>query len=141
MIYYSTSGKNDQKEYERVDFPTLLSSSDIISVHAPLTPETDHLMNREAFAQMKPDAIFLNLGRGAIVDEQALADALMENRIGAAGLDVLSVEPMEPKNPLLAIKDSKKLVITPHIAWASVEARTNLMNIVLGQIQDYIKTH
>lgn len=141
VIYYSTSGKNDQKEYERVDFPTLLSSSDIISVHAPLTPETDHLMNREAFAQMKPDAIFLNLGRGAIVDEQALADALMENRIGAAGLDVLSVEPMEPKNPLLAIKDSKKLVITPHIAWASVEARTNLMNIVLGQIQDYIKTH
>lgn len=141
VIYYSTSGKNDQKEYERVDLPTLLSSSDIISVHAPLTPETDHLMNREAFAQMKPDTIFLNLGRGAIVDEQALADALMENRIGAAGLDVLSVEPMEPKNPLLAIKDSKKLVITPHIAWASVEARTNLMNIVLGQIQDYIKTH
>lgn len=141
VIYYSTSGKNDQKEYERVDLPTLLSSSDIISVHAPLTPETDHLMNREAFAQMKPTAIFLNLGRGAIVDEQALADALKENRIAAAGLDVLAVEPMEPENPLLSIKDSKKLVITPHIAWASVEARTNLMNIVLGQIQDYIKTH
>lgn len=141
VIYYSTSGKNDQKEYERVDLPTLLSSSDIISVHAPLTPETDHLMNQEAFAQMKPNAIFLNLGRGAIVDEQALADALKENRIAAAGLDVLAVEPMEPENPLLSIKDSKKLVITPHIAWASVEARTNLMNIVLGQIQDYIKTH
>ena len=94
-------------------------------------------MNKEAFAKMKPNAIFLNVGRGAIVDEQALADALNENRIAAAGLDVLSVEPMQPDNPLISIKDSKKLIITPHIAWARVEARTNLMNIIVGQIKEF----
>ena len=137
VIYYSTSGRNNQEGYDRVDLDTLLSTSDIVSVHAPLTPETDKLMNKEAFAKMKPNAIFLNVGRGAIVDEQALADALNENRIAAAGLDVLSVEPMQPDNPLISIKDSKKLIITPHIAWASVEARTNLMNIIVGQIKEF----
>ena len=137
VIYYSTSGKNNQEGYTRVDFDTLLSSSDIVSVHAPLTPETEGLMNKDAFAKMKPSAIFLNLGRGAIVVEQDLADALNNNLIAAAGLDVLSVEPMAPDNPLISIKDSKRLFITPHIAWASVEARTNLMNIILGQIKEW----
>ena len=85
---------------------------------------------------MKPSAIFLNLGRGPIVVEEDLADALESGQIAAAGLDVLCTEPMCATNPLLRIKDSKKLLITPHIAWASVEARTSLMNIILGQIQD-----
>lgn len=141
VIYYSTSGKNNQNGYNRVDFDTLLATSDIISVHAPLTAETEHLIDREAFSRMKPNAIFLNLGRGAIVDEQALADALNKGLICAAGLDVLAVEPMQPNHPLLSIKDSKKLIITPHIAWASVEARTSLMNIVLEQIREYLDTH
>lgn len=137
VIYYSTTGKNNQEGYTRVDFETLLSTSDIVSVHAPLTEETEGLMNKDAFAKMKPTAIFLNLGRGAIVVEQDLADALNNNQIAAAGLDVLAVEPMSPKNPLISIKDSKRLFITPHIAWASVEARTNLMNIILGQIKEW----
>lgn len=137
VIYYSTSGKNNQEGYTRVDFDTLLSTSDIVSVHAPLTPETEGLMNKEAFAKMKSNAIFLNLGRGAIVVEQDLADALNNNQIAAAGLDVLAIEPMSPDNPLISIKDSKRLFITPHIAWASVEARTNLMNIILGQIKEW----
>lgn len=139
VIYYSTSGKNIQDGYTRVDFDTLLTSSDIISVHAPLTPETEGLMNAEAFSKMKPSAVFLNLGRGPIVVEKDLADALEEGKLAAAGLDVLCIEPMSADNPLLRIQDSKKLLITPHIAWASVEARTNLMNIILKQIQDWKK--
>ena len=139
VIYYSTSGKNDQPGYTRVDFDTLLEESDIVSVHAPLDGNTQGLMDRKAFAKMKDTAIFLNLGRGPIVVEQDLADALRAHTIGAAGLDVLSVEPMSPDNPLREIKDSERLIITPHIAWASVEARTRLMKIIEGQIREFFR--
>ncbi len=138
VIYYSTTGKNTQEGYNRVDFDTLLATSDIVSVHAPLTPETEKLMNAEAFSKMKSSAIFINVGRGAIVDEQDLADAIDNHVIAATGLDVLTEEPMNPNSPFLHIKDSKRLLITPHIAWASVEARTNLMDIVYKQIKDFI---
>lgn len=138
VIYYSTSGKNSQPGYERVGFEELLQTSDIVSVHAPLTPMTENLMNAEAFSKMKESAVFLNLGRGQIVDEQALCDALTRGKIAAAGLDVLVQEPMSPENPLRTIKDSEKLLITPHIAWASVEARTRLMEIIAGQIEEYL---
>ena len=137
VIYYSTSGKNSQPDYERVDFDTLLQASDVISVHAPLDNNTEGLMNFAAFSKMKPSAIFLNLGRGPIVVEQDLAEALRQRVIAAAGLDVLSVEPMSPNNPLREIKDSERLIITPHIAWASVEARTRLMKIIEEQIQNF----
>ena len=137
VIYYSTSGKNNQEGYNRVDLDTLLQISDIVSVHAPLTAETEGLMDKEAFSKMKKHAIFLNVGRGAIVVEQDLADALNNGQIAAAGLDVLCKEPMSKDNPLKDIKDSTKLIITPHIAWASVEARTNLMNIIIGQIKEF----
>ena len=110
--------------------------ADIVSVHAPLTPETNGLMNAEAFGKMKPEAIFLNLGRGPIVVEQDLADALKHGQIAAAGLDVLCKEPMAADNPLKEIKDSERLLITPHIAWASIEARTRLMQIILGYIRE-----
>ena len=137
VIYYSTSGKNNQPGYERVTFQELLEKSDIVSVHAPLTKETEALMNAEAFSKMKPTAIFLNLGRGPIVVEKDLAEALENKIIAAAGLDVLSEEPMSADNPLRRIKDSERLLITPHIAWASVEARTRLMEIILGQIREF----
>ena len=137
VIYYSTSGKNTQEGYERVDFDTLLAESDIVSVHAPLNDDTRGLMNKDAFGKMKKTAIFLNLGRGPIVVEEDLANALKEGTIQAAGLDVLSKEPMSPDNPLKDIKDSEKLLITPHIAWASVEARTRLMKIIEGQIKEF----
>lgn len=139
VIYYSTSGKNSQPGYERVDFDTLLAESDIVSVHAPLDENTQGLMNAEAFAKMKSSAIFLNLGRGPIVVEADLAEALNNGTIAAAGLDVLSVEPMRGDNPLRTIKDSERLIITPHIAWASVEARTRLMKIIEGQIKEYFQ--
>ena len=86
---------------------------------------------------MKKSAIFLNLGRGPIVSEQDLADALRTGEIRGAALDVLCVEPMSKDNPLREIKDSDKLLITPHIAWASVEARTRLMETILGQIKEF----
>lgn len=137
VIYYSTTGKNHQEGYTRVDLDTLLSTSDIVSVHAPLTAETEGLMNAEAFSKMKSSAIFLNVGRGAIVVEQDLADALNAHQIAAAGLDVLCEEPMSADSPFLPMKDSKRLLITPHIAWASIEARTKLMNIILEQIKEF----
>jgi len=121
--------------YKEVDFDTLLAESDIVSIHAPLNDETENLMNMDAFKKMKRSAILLNLGRGPIIVEQDLADALEQGEIQAAGLDVLCKEPMSQDNPLRKIKDSDRLFITPHIAWASVEARTNLMNIVLEQVR------
>ena len=136
VIYYSTSGNHTEDAYERVDFDTLLTTSDIVSVHAPLTEQTEHLMNAAAFAKMKRSAIFINVGRGPIVVEADLADALEQGTIAAAGLDVLSVEPMREDNPLRRIKDSERLVITPHIAWAAVETRKRLMDIILHQVKE-----
>lgn len=137
VIYYSTTGKNDQPGYERVSFETLLEQSDIISVHAPLTDKTEGLMNRSAFARMKQSAIFLNLGRGPIVVEQDLADALNAGELSAAGLDVLCQEPMSADNPLKSIKDSGRLIITPHIAWAGFETRKRLMDIIRRHIEEF----
>ena len=139
IIYYSASGRSAQEGYEQVDLDTLLAKSDIISIHAPLNEHTEGLMDKAAFAKMKKTCIFLNLGRGPIVIEQDLYEALENDEIAAAGLDVLCQEPMSETNPLRKIKDSKKLLITPHVAWASVEARTKLMGIILGQIKEYFQ--
>lgn len=141
VIYYSTSGRNSQPGYERVSFDELLEQSDIVSIHAPLDENTLGLMNKEAFAKMKKSAILLNVGRGPIINEADLAEALNNKTIAAAGLDVLSVEPMQEDNPLRGIKDSERLLITPHIAWAGVEARNRLMGIILGQIKEFFRAH
>lgn len=138
VIYYSTTGKNQQQDFQRVEWEELLTQSDIISVHAPLTDATLNLMDAEAFAKMKSSAIFINVGRGPIVVEEDLCRALETGEIAAAGLDVLREEPMSKDNPLQRIQDSSKLVITPHIAWASVEARKRLMKIVEKQIEDFL---
>ncbi|MCD8046906.1 MAG: D-2-hydroxyacid dehydrogenase [Clostridiales bacterium] len=137
VIYYSTSGSAPQEGYNQVDWDTLLTTADIVSVHAPLNENTQDLMNAAAFHRMKDTAVFINVGRGPIVVEEDLADALERGEIAAAGLDVLRQEPMREDNPLRRITDSTRLVITPHIAWASVEARTRLMGIVLEQVRDF----
>lgn len=137
VIYTSPSHSPAQDGYHQVDMDTLLASSDIISVHAPLNEYTENLIDKDALSKMKRSCIFLNLGRGPIVVEKDLADALETGIIRAAGLDVLCKEPMSPDNPLRHIKDSRKLFITPHVGWASVEARTRLMNIILGQVKEY----
>lgn len=139
VIYYSTSGKNSNQDFEQVDFDTLLKQSDIVSVHAPLTENTRNLMDKAAFAKMKSTAYFINVGRGGIVEEAALAAALEEGEIAGAGLDVVSAEPIKEENPLSRVKDSGRLVITPHIAWASKEARQRLIDEVVKNIEAFLK--
>lgn len=141
VIYASPSGSTPQEGYRQVDMDTLLMESDIVSIHAPLNEFTDGLMNMEAFRKMKRSSILLNLGRGQIIVEEDLASALTQGEIAAAGLDVLSAEPMKTDNPLKGIKDSQRLFITPHVGWASVESRTRLMNIILGQVTDFLQSH
>ena len=140
VVYYSTTGRNHSDIYKEVDFDTLLSTSDIITIHAPLDENTLHLIDKTALEKMKNTAILVNVGRGPIIVEKDLADALECGQIAAAGLDVLDVEPMSSDNPLVRIKDSTKLIITPHIAWAAVEARQRLMKIIEGQIEDIISS-
>ncbi len=137
VVYYSTSGKNTNPNYRQVDFDTLLSTCDIISIHSPLNRDTMDLIGEEELRKMKKNAVLLNLGRGPIIKEAALAKALNEDWIGGAGLDVLTVEPMIAENPLFALKDSKKLIITPHIAWATVEARKRVTEEVYLNIEAF----
>lgn len=138
IVYYSTSGKNNSSSYHRVELDKLLKASDIISIHAPLNERTQDLIGYEELCMMKKSAVLLNLGRGPIVNQDALARALKEDLIAGAGLDVLTVEPMLPDNPLLDIQDSSKLIITPHIAWATVEARTRCAGEVALNIEAWL---
>ena len=139
VIYYSASGAAPQKGYRQVDLDTLLKTSDVLSIHAPLNEHTEGLINEKTLEKMQAHAILLNAGRGPIIDEAALAKALKEHRIAAAGLDVLTVEPMSQNSPLVDVLDYDNLLITPHIAWASVEARTQLIKIVENQIKEFFK--
>lgn len=136
VVYYSTSGLNHDSEYKEVSFETLLQTSDIISVHAPLNDKTRYLFDEKAFSMMKNSAYFINVGRGPIVDSVALYQALTEGKIAGAALDVLEKEPMAADDPLLQMKDSRKLLITPHIAWATAEARKRLMQEVYRNIAE-----
>ncbi|MBQ6671513.1 MAG: D-2-hydroxyacid dehydrogenase [Firmicutes bacterium] len=136
--YYSTTGKNHASDYREVSFDELLATSDIISIHAPLNASTEGLINKAALSKMKKEAVLLNLGRGPIVVEKDLREALDEGLIRAAGLDVLSEEPMSRESPFLGFKDSDRLFITPHIAWASIEARTRLMHMVANNIREFL---
>ena len=137
VVYYSTSGAAPQEGYQQVDLDTLVRTCDVISVHAPLNENTEGLINAELFDKMKKDAIFLNLGRGPIVVEKDLADAIKERKIGGAALDVLCKEPMAEDNPLVELLGDDHLLITPHIAWATVEARIRLMKTIEGQIKEF----
>jgi glycerate dehydrogenase len=117
-----------------VELDTLLKESDVISLHAPLFPSTQHIINAETIAKMKTGVLILNTARGPLIDQQALADALNSDKVGGAALDVVEVEPMLPDNPLLT---AKNCIITPHIAWASVEARQRLMDVVTENLRMY----
>lgn len=138
VIFYSASGKSTCTEYERVEFDDLLAQSDILSLHCPLSDRTRGLINREAFSKMKGSAVLVNVARGPVVDTQALYEALTQGQIAAAGLDVLEKEPISRDNPLNEIKDSTKLIITPHLAWASTEARERLVDEVAKNIRAFL---
>ena len=121
---------------EKMDLDTLLAAADIVSLHCPLTPDTTGMINRERLEKMKPSAILINTGRGPLIDEQAVADALREGRLGAFGADVLSAEPPAADNPLLSAPNT---YITPHIAWATKEARERLMRIAVRNVEAFIE--
>lgn len=139
VIFYSVSGKSSCTEYERVDFDTLLKESDFLSLHCPLSDITRNLINLDALKKMKKTAILINVARGPVVNDEDLYTALTENDIAGAGLDVTGTEPMKDSNPLSKFKDSDRLIITPHMAWASIEARTRCVSETCKNIEAYLK--
>ncbi len=139
VVFYSTTGRNNNINFKRFDLDTLLSTSDVVSIHAPLSEQTKGLIHYEKIKLMRPCAILLNTGRGGIINEADLARALNDNLIGAAGIDVLSEEPIVSDNPLLKVMDKEKLLLTPHIAWASIESRQRLIDKIARIIDDFKK--
>ena len=134
--YTSKSRLQLPPEIRKVELDELFATCDIVSLHCPLTADTHHLVNESRLKLMKPTAILINTGRGPLVDEQALADALNNDTIYAAGVDVLSAEPPTADNPLLS---AKNCFITPHIAWATKEARQRLLQIACDNVEQFIK--
>jgi len=139
VVYYSTSGKNTQNDdYQHLDLDKLLKTSDIVSIHCPLNEHTRNLIDYTRLSLMKPAAYLLNAGRGGIVIEEDLARAIDEEIIAGAGIDVLVNEPIKSDNPLLILKRSENLIITPHIAWASVESRNRLLDQIYRNIKEFV---
>lgn len=137
VIFHSITGKSTVSEYEQVDKDTLLAQSDFLSLHCPLSDISKNFIDADALKKMKKTAILVNVARGKVVDNTALYHALMDGEIAGAGLDVVEDEPLRTTNPLSRIKDSNKLIITPHLAWASVEARTRCVEEVGRNIEAF----
>ncbi|MDO5045595.1 D-2-hydroxyacid dehydrogenase [Campylobacter sp.] len=137
VSYFSTSGVNDNAEFKRQNLDELLKSCDIVSIHAPLNEKTRNLISSKELNLMKKGAVLMNFGRGGIVDEIALAKTIDERNLMAC-IDVLESEPMKQNHPLLNIKNKENLIITPHVAWASKEAREKLINLIVKNIENFI---
>jgi glycerate dehydrogenase len=138
VAYHSVSGIRRQEKYPEMPLDELLAAADIVSLHAPLNDRTQHLIGAGELKRMKPSAILVNMARGGLVDESALARALDEEWIAGAGTDVFAVEPIEAGHPLLKIKNPDKLILAPHSAWTSLEARRRLVDGVARNIQDFL---
>lgn len=137
VSYFSTSGKNLNAGYRHLPLDELLAAADVVSIHCPLNDQTRNLLGESRLKLMKPTAYLLNMGRGGIVDEAALSRLIDEDGIAGAALDVLTTEPIAAESPLLKIRQKEKIFITPHIAWASVEARHRL----IARTAENIKSH
>lgn len=137
VCYYSTSGNNSNSDFKRVSFKEALQC-DIISIHAPLNENTKNLFDANALNQLKDGTMLVNSGRGGIIDEEKIAQIIDEREIYFA-TDVLEKEPIRADHPLLKVKNKDRLMITPHIAWASVEARKKLIELSAKNIEDFIK--
>lgn len=137
ITYFSTSGVKREEEYLEQTLEEMLKSSDIISIHAPLNENTIDLISDKEFTLVKENLILLNLGRGGIVNERALAEAIDKDLLQSACVDVLTKEPIDPGNPLLHIEKMDKLFITPHIAWASIEARNRVVSEICENISSF----
>lgn len=138
VICYSTTGRQIDSSYEQVDFDTLLSTSDIISLHCPLNEKTNNLIDAKALSKMKASAYLLNVARGRVVNNRDLSEALNNSIIRGAGLDVVEQEPITADNPLSAQMDSDKLIITPHLAWASLEARQRCVDYAYENVKAFM---
>lgn len=136
--YTSKSPLQLQSEIHKIELDQLFRKCDVVSLHCPLTPDTKGLVNAERLQLMKPTAILINTARGPLVDEAALAHALNQGKLAAAGLDVLSQEPPKADNPLLT---ARNCYLTPHIAWGSTAARQRLMQILVDNIQSFLSGH
>ncbi|MGM9734814.1 MAG: D-2-hydroxyacid dehydrogenase [Candidatus Cryptobacteroides sp.] len=134
VVYYSTSGTSHCSDYPSLSLEDLLSSSDVVSIHAPLNARTNGLIGAGELARMKPTAFLVNMGRGGIVDEAALAEAVDKGVIAGAALDVFAVEPLPSDSPLLKVVHPERLRLAPHVAWASVEARQRLADQIAANI-------
>ncbi|NLG14456.1 MAG: D-2-hydroxyacid dehydrogenase [Lentisphaerae bacterium] len=136
VLANSRSLKDDLPEYiQQVELDTLLKNADIVTLHCPLTDKTNKLIDAKKLALMKPTAILVNTSRGPVVDEQALADALNNQVIAGAGIDTLSVEPPTNGNPLIK---AKNCLVTPHLAWATAEAKARLVSVIVDNIRAFI---
>lgn len=138
VAYYSTSGKNTNNNLQQLSLTDLLKWADIVSIHAPLNELTKNLISKKELDIMKPNSILINVGRGGIIDESALAHAINVQQIGGACIDVYENEPINSDNPLLSVNSPEKILLTPHNAWASIEARTKLVDIVCENIREYL---
>ena len=136
VLYYSTSGRNRDEDFQRTTLDDLLYTCDIVSIHAPLNEQTKDLINRNNLGELKEDAILLNLGRGGIINEADLAEHIDQSNIRVA-LDVLEYEPIREDNPLRSVKAQERLLMTPHIAWASVQSRERLVEGVCNNIKAF----
>lgn len=139
VIYYSASGRSYDVPYTQVSFDELLTSSDILTVHCPLTEQTRHLFTYDAFVKMKPEAVFVNVARGSVVCEADLARAVEEEQIAGAGLDVFETEPMPVDSPLLSVHKQDHLVMVPHIGWGALEARQRLIADIEHSISCFMR--
>ena len=139
VIFHSVTGRSACTEYSRVDKDTLLGESDFLSLHCPLSELSRNFIDAQALKKMKKTAVLLNVARGQVVDNRALYEALETGEIAAAGLDVVEKEPLEESNPLSRIKDSSRLIITPHLAWASAEARTRCVEEAYRNIAAFLQ--
>ncbi len=137
VIFHSVTGKSSVTEYEQVDKDTLLKESDFLSLHCPLSDLTRDFIDAKALKQMKSTAVLVNVARGQVVNNRDLYEALEQGQIAAAGLDVVEKEPLELSNPLSKMQDSNKLIITPHLAWGSVEARMRCVQGVYDNIKAF----
>ena len=140
VVYYATSGVKHSEDYPCLSLTALLETSDVVSIHAPLNDRTRNLIAMEALRLMKPTALLINMGRGGIVNEADLVQALNENIIAGAGVDVFSKEPVPHGHPYFGVKDQQRLLLTPHIAWTSIEARTLLVKKIASNIADFSET-
>ncbi len=141
VVYFSTSGKNNNAPYRQLTLGELLQTSDVVSVHAPLNKNTQNLLNYSQLSKMPSHSILLNTGRGGIVNEADLVRAIDEGVIAGAAIDVYQEEPFPLSHPYLQVKEKERLLMTPHIGWASREARTLLIDRVYQNIQEFIENH